>query len=105
MKKLIIPVLAIILAFSSSAFTTKKIVKDLQPALFWYSLDGSGNLAAQLNTTAQTKDDSMPGGDNQLTDCEDVTAVHCIVGYTSTQTINAPAPDVDGVEFRINKTN
>ncbi len=105
MKKLIIPVLAIVLAFSSSAFTTKKVVRLVQPSLFWYSLNGSGQLQAQLNSTAQTKDDSMPAGANPITDCEDQTSEHCIVGYTSTQSTGIPAPAVAGDDYRINTNN
>lgn len=86
--------LVAVLGLTFAFIPAKPVVeKKTQPSLYWYSIS-SGKLASQLNTAPQTKDDSMPGGANPLTNCEDLTTVPCIVGYETVQTpeIKVPAP-------------
>ncbi len=90
------------------AFIPAKSVseKKAQPSLYWYSIDQNDNtLKAQLNSSPQTKDDSMPNGANPLTECRDLTSTPCIVGYETAQPTGIDVPATAGIEHRIAFSN
>lgn len=68
------------------------VEKKVQPSLYWYSISPTNTLQAQLNTSPQTKDDSMENGANSLTNCKDETPKVCIIGYDSEQTLGTSIP-------------
>ncbi|SDL38468.1 hypothetical protein [Pedobacter antarcticus] len=98
--------LVAVLGLTFAFVPAKSVVeKKVQPSLYWYSISSSSTLQAQLNTSPQTKDDSMQGGANPITDCADETETNCIVGYPNPQTINslAPAPASDDHRIAFSK--
>ncbi|MCX2432178.1 hypothetical protein [Pedobacter sp. GR22-10] len=93
------------LAFAFKPSNSSANTKKVQPNLYWYQISSSGTLQAQLNSTPQTKDDSMPGGSNPLTSCEDQTAADCIRGYETVQTIDDVAPAPADNDHRVRFSN
>jgi hypothetical protein len=80
-------------------------VEKAEPALYWYEADLVNNtIGNQVNTSPQTKSESMPGGSNQITDCEDQTAELCLVGFEAPQSPNTPLPTNPDEEHSIRKT-
>jgi hypothetical protein len=79
MKRNIIPVLAVILAISLSAFTTKNTVKanKLQPALYWYTISGT-QLSGPVNSVPRDKTTEMA-----FTPCDDTQLEECLLGTDS----------------------
>lgn len=80
-------------------------VEKAEPALYWYSVSSSNTLGAQLNSTPQTKSESMPGGSKQITNCQDELEANCIVGFATPQAPGSPAPSNPAEDHRINQSN
>ncbi len=88
-----------------SSFKGGSTKRTDQPELFWYTFSG-GVLTAELNGgVAQTKDDSLPGGNNPLTSCTDAAVIDCIRGYEEPQTVPSSAPAPAGDDYHIKRTN
>jgi hypothetical protein len=85
-----VAVFSLIAFVGFSAFKNADIKPVQQPALYWYSISSSNTLASQLNSTPQTKNESLPTGGNPLTECEDTSSDFCIVGYTTPQSVGTP---------------
>jgi hypothetical protein len=79
MKKNFLAIMAVVLAFSLTAFTPRSTVKAhlVQPSLFWYTLSGS-TLVGPLNSVAVDKTTEMT-----QTTCDDTDVPECLVGTTS----------------------
>lgn len=99
--------LVAVLGLTFAFIPAKPVVeKKVQPSLYWYSIDQNDNtLKAQLNSSPQTKDDSMPNGANPLTDCRDLTSVPCIVGYEAVQPTGIDVPATASFQHRIASNN
>ena len=101
-KKLILPMLAVLLAVGFSAFTkdSHKCNSNAgEDELYWYKIDGSGNIGLPLNSEAlSTKSEVFTEAD-----CPDVSGDDCARGYEETQTFGNPAPTVSGADRHIMK--
>ena len=98
MKKNIIPVLAVILAISLSAFTTQNKVKPnkLEPALFWYTIV-NGKLSGPVNSVATDKTTEMA-----FTPCDDTQSEECLLGTDSNTDAGQPLTIVNsGSDYHI----
>ena len=103
MKKYLLGIVAIVLAITFSAFTIKPSFSNntTQRVLYWYFIDGSGNIGAQVNGgTAATKDEVF-----DEVNCFDVSGPDCARGYESTQTFGLPAPSPSSNDDHIMKDN
>lgn len=102
MKKVLLPMVALFLAIGFSAFTISNRAnnsKAVEDELYWYRIDGSGNIGAALNSgTLATKTEVATEAD-----CPDVTGDDCARGYEDTQTFGNPAPGVSGDDRHIMK--
>lgn len=95
--------------YGSWSFATSNDDTHLQtePALYWHEVDANNKLGPVLNSSPQTKSQSMPTGSNPLTECTDNSEDSCLQGFTSPQTPGSDAEDqVDiPIERRINRSN
>lgn len=82
----------------------KSTAKQVEPALYWYPVTSGNTLGAQLNSTPQTKSESMPSGSKQITNCEDTTDELCIVGFETPQSPGSSAPSNPSEDHRIDQS-
>jgi len=80
-------------------------IETVEDALYWHPVDANNQLGPAINSTPQTKSESIPSGANPLTDCEDSTPEACLQGFSSPQTPGSDAADDLPVDRQINKTN
>lgn len=74
--------------------------------LFWHEVLPDGTLGPVENqnpSVAQTKNESLPGGAKEITNCDDSSSEACMRGFDSPQIPGSPAgPDL-GADYQINK--
>ena len=96
--KFSLPILALILGIAASAFTvkTQNTASTDERLLYWYLVDGNGNIGTQIGSGQETKTDAIMDGP-----CENQVAPDCARGYTSQQTLGVPAPPVSAEDAHI----
>lgn len=102
MKKYLLSMVAILLAVGFSAFAISNHTsnnKAVEDDLYWYRIDGSGNIGSALNSgVLSTKSEVLTEAD-----CPDVSGDDCARGYEDPQTFGNPAPTVSGSDRHIMK--
>jgi len=98
--------IGLVLASIEKSDTSVKEMVNGEIPLFWHEVLPNGTLGALKNEdpgVAQTKNESLPGGDKQITDCDDNSSEVCMRGFDSAQIPGSPAgPDLDS-DYQINK--
>jgi hypothetical protein len=97
--QLALPVLAILFAFATSAFTTKQVSKSSTVTdLYWFDVSGVSPVYDGQHSKMDEK---------SVTGCDDETLVRCSFGFTQEQLVNGSPEDgpinINGYTDRINK--
>lgn len=92
-------VIAIILAVSAFAFTTRHKATVTEPELHWYFVNSSGIIVGEVvDDQKYTRSEIF-----LYTGCVGQTGIDCARGYTTPKMINTPAPPVTLPQERVKK--
>lgn len=103
MKKYLLAILTLFILVGMSAFVIVKksqpksnATKKTQTAYYWYNVGGNGKISGTVLNPGGTdiKGNVIDGGANELTDCNDDTAMpFCLAGCSSSTLQTGDTPD------------
>jgi hypothetical protein len=93
MKKYLLPIVAVILAITLNAFTTKDGAKSTETAYYWYEIVNDETVSDTPIDPAKKTMSQVSGGD-----CQDAQGDICLAGFENLVEEEEPAPSPSAEE-------